>query len=243
MRPGAPCRRPGTAPAIRLASVSPGSNSDVLMATLSPITCVTAIASPTARPSPRIIAAAIPARAYGKMTPRTISHRVAPSASAPSLSSLRHAEEELTADARDDRDDHDREDQDRGEHARADRRRGAEDREKAERPCSAGPSVLTMNGPRTRIPQSPRTTLGTAASISTRGRPPIRSSRARARSGRARSRSRSASPGSAPRRRDHGAEDERPGTEQLFVLVPGLRVRKSGRTCPSPARHRRAPRA
>jgi hypothetical protein len=36
-------------------------------------------------------------------------------------------------------------------------------------PCSAGPSVLTMNGPRTRIPQSPRTTVGTAASSSTSG--------------------------------------------------------------------------
>ena len=57
------------------------------MKTPPPITCVTAIASPTARPRPRISAAAMPPRAYGKTTPRTISQRVVPSASAPSFSS------------------------------------------------------------------------------------------------------------------------------------------------------------
>src|SRR5438477_538526 len=73
--------------AIRLASVSPGWKSDQWIATLPPITCVTAIASPTARPRPRISAAAIPERAYGKTTPRIISQRVVPSASAPSFRS------------------------------------------------------------------------------------------------------------------------------------------------------------
>ena len=53
-----------------------------------PITCVTAIASPSARLSPRIIVAAMPGRVDGRTTPRTISQRVVPSASAPSLSSL-----------------------------------------------------------------------------------------------------------------------------------------------------------
>ena len=41
----------------------PGLKSDQLIATLFPITCVTAIASPTARPRPRMSAAAMPARA------------------------------------------------------------------------------------------------------------------------------------------------------------------------------------
>ena len=52
-----------------------------------PITCVTAIASPSARPSPSMIAATTPPRVYGRTTPRTISQRVAPRANAPSSSS------------------------------------------------------------------------------------------------------------------------------------------------------------
>ena len=38
-------------------------------------------------------------------------------------------------------------------------------------PWSAGPSVCVMKGPSTRIPHRPSTTLGTAASSSTRGPP------------------------------------------------------------------------
>ena len=52
-----------------------------------PTTCDTAIASPTARPRPRNVAAATPAAVEGSTTPRTISQRVAPSASAPSFTS------------------------------------------------------------------------------------------------------------------------------------------------------------
>ena len=73
--------------AILLASVSPVAKRFQWMKTPPPITCVTAIASPIARPRPRMIAAAMPPRAYGNMTPRTISQRVVPSASAPSFSS------------------------------------------------------------------------------------------------------------------------------------------------------------
>ena len=73
--------------AILLASVSPVANRFQWMKMPPPITCVTAIASPIARPRPRISAAAIPPRAYGNTTPRTISQRVVPSASAPSFSS------------------------------------------------------------------------------------------------------------------------------------------------------------
>ena len=43
-----------------------------------PITCVTAIASPSARPSPRMIAATTPPFTDGITTPSTISQRVAP---------------------------------------------------------------------------------------------------------------------------------------------------------------------
>ena len=48
--------------AIRLASVSPDWNSDVGMFVRPPITWVTAIASPTARPPPRSTAATSPPR-------------------------------------------------------------------------------------------------------------------------------------------------------------------------------------
>ena len=57
------------------------------MPSVPPITCVTAIASPIARPSPSITAATRPPRVYGSTTPRIISQRVAPSASAASLRS------------------------------------------------------------------------------------------------------------------------------------------------------------
>src|SRR5215207_8758845 len=76
-------------PAIRLAKVSPVANTDAWMPLLpAPITCVTAIASPIARPRPRITAAPIPAFDEESTTPRTISQRVEPSASAASSSSL-----------------------------------------------------------------------------------------------------------------------------------------------------------
>ena len=78
-----------------------------------PITCVTAIASPSARPRPSVIAATTPPFTYGTTTPRTISQRVAPSPSEASFTSRGHAHEELAADRRGDRDDHDRQHDDR----------------------------------------------------------------------------------------------------------------------------------
>ena len=65
-----------------------------------PLTSATAIASPMARPKPRIIAAATPPRVYGKTTPRTISQRVVPRPRAPSFSSdgtLRKSSREMLA--------------------------------------------------------------------------------------------------------------------------------------------------
>jgi hypothetical protein len=50
-----------------------------------PITSVTAIVSPIARPRPSIAAPAMPAREYGRIAVRIISQRVAPRASAASL--------------------------------------------------------------------------------------------------------------------------------------------------------------
>src|SRR4029453_3866869 len=73
--------------AIRLASVSPESNSECGIFVSPPITCVTAIASPTARPMPRRTAATRPPRVNGTITPRTISQRVSPRPYAPSFSS------------------------------------------------------------------------------------------------------------------------------------------------------------
>ncbi len=46
---------------MRLASVSPLANRFVMIVEPAPITCVTAIASPSARLRPRIVAAAMPA--------------------------------------------------------------------------------------------------------------------------------------------------------------------------------------
>ena len=50
-----------------------------------PMTMVTAIVSPIARPRPSMAAPEIPAREYGSTATRIISQRVAPSASAASL--------------------------------------------------------------------------------------------------------------------------------------------------------------
>ena len=104
--------------AMRLASVSPGSKIDRFSGMKLPITCVTAIASPSARPSPRMTAATTPPRTVRQDDALTISQRVAPSPIAPSSSSRRDADEELAADRRRDRDDHDRQD----DHRREDRR-------------------------------------------------------------------------------------------------------------------------
>ncbi len=137
------------------------------MNTPPPITCVTAIASPIARPSPRMSAAAMPPRAYGKVTPRTISQRVVPSASAPSLSSrgtprkssrlmletigrIMIASTTIAVKMLEPLDD-------------GSPKSGMNPRVS----WSAGSTWSRSTGPRTRMPQSPMTTLGTAASVST----------------------------------------------------------------------------
>ena len=121
--------------AIRLASVSPARRATRGSSGAGPITCVTAIASPSARPSPRISAAAIPGRDDGRTTPRTISHGVAPSASAPSSSSRGTARNSSRQMLGDDRDDHDRQDQAGDEDRRSTAGR-PEDRDEA-RACRA----------------------------------------------------------------------------------------------------------
>ena len=156
---------------MRLAIVSPLLKKFPLMieAEPPPITCVTAIASPSARLSPRIIVAAMPGRVDERTTPRTISQRVVPSASAPSLSSF----ETLPKSSR-----------------LIDAMIGTTmivrttPAVKTPRPvgeaapkigiqpstsCSAGSIVECMTGARIRIPQSPSTTLGIAAISSISG--------------------------------------------------------------------------
>ena len=56
--------------------VEPGSNSDAWIAVTSPITNDTAIASPSARPSPSTTAAPTPDAVLGSTMPRITSHRV-----------------------------------------------------------------------------------------------------------------------------------------------------------------------
>ena len=62
-----------------------------------PMTWLTAIASPIARPKPSTQAATIPDCVVGRTTPRIISQRVAPSASAPSRKLARDREEQVAA--------------------------------------------------------------------------------------------------------------------------------------------------
>ncbi len=52
------------------------------------MTMIIAIVSPRARPTPRMMAATMPDRAAGTVTPTIVCHRVAPSASDPSRYSL-----------------------------------------------------------------------------------------------------------------------------------------------------------
>ena len=63
----------------------PGWRMWVLTTKLGASTRATAIVSPRARPSPRMIAPTSPLREYGNTAMRIISHRVAPSATAASL--------------------------------------------------------------------------------------------------------------------------------------------------------------
>ena len=122
--------------AIRLASVSPGANSDAWMPVWLPITWVTAIASPNARPRPSSTAAAIPGAAYGIATLRIASHLRRAERERAVGEIAGHAAQELTAERRDDRDDHDRQD----ERGREDTRlagRAGEDRQEAERTSAA----------------------------------------------------------------------------------------------------------
>ena len=117
---------------MRLASVSPVLKKFRLSpCVVTPITCVTAIASPIARPSPSTDAASRPGPTYGITTLRIVSHRVAPRAIEPSWMSRRDAGEELARHAGDDGDDHDHEHDHGGQHARArvaERRLGEERR-------------------------------------------------------------------------------------------------------------------
>src|SRR6266403_1366997 len=64
-----------------LAMVYPGANSDVAISGRLPITIVTAMVSPSARPKPKMIAPTMPARALRSTPMRIISQRVAPNAS------------------------------------------------------------------------------------------------------------------------------------------------------------------
>ena len=113
-----------------------GAKSEAWISGELPITIVTAIVSPSARPRPRIAAPRMPGPAYGSTAMRIASQRVAPSASAPSRSAAGMVRSTSMRDRGDGRQDHDRQDDARGEKAEADRR-ALEERQEAERACRA----------------------------------------------------------------------------------------------------------
>ncbi len=190
---------PGNCAAIRLASVSPVEKSERWMTFPAPITCVTAIASPSARPRPRHDAAATPGRVDCSTTPRITSQRVAPSAAAPVLQLARDGQEEVAAERRDDRQDHDREDQSRGEHARARRLRRPEQRDEAEHVVQQGLEMLLREGRQHEQPPEAEDHAGNRGEhLDQRARPRPAPAAARSCSGRARSRSRAAPRAAAP---------------------------------------------
>ena len=92
-------------------------------------------------------------------------------------------------------------------------------------PWIAGPRVPVMNGPSTRIPQSPRTTLGIAASSSTSG---ATAWRIQAGASSLRKRAMASEMGvarsSAPNDVTSGPEDERLGAEEVLPLSPQASV-------------------
>src|SRR3954470_472319 len=160
---------PWYCPATRLANVSPGPKIDRWSGMKLPITCETAIASPSARPSPRITAATTPPRTVGMMTVRTISQRVAPrpmDASSRSSGTPRNSSRQIevvigmvmivstmiavkTVDST---------------LSWPPLKIGIQPRKLLRN----GSTRCASNGGSTKMPHSPTTTLGTAASISTR---------------------------------------------------------------------------
>ena len=104
------------------------------------MTIVTAIVSPSARPSPRIMPPMMPERAYGSTASQIISQRVAPSASAASRCERGTAIKHFARDGRDVRQHHDREN--------AARRRACSARTRGPEKSGSPPrcSVSLMNG-------------------------------------------------------------------------------------------------
>ena len=139
------------------------------------------------------------------------------------LELLRHAEEQLTADARDDRDDHDRQDQDRREHARADGRLRAEDRQETERAVQGrGKRVHDEGAEHENAPEAEHDAGNGGQHVDEDADGAPYASRCElGQEERDRDRDRPCEQQGAERR-DGGADDERRRAEELFVRVPGL---------------------
>ena len=119
--------RPGAASANSLASADvielPDENSDTSFSMLVlPITNVTAIVSPSARPRPSMMPPTTPARVYGSTIFQTTSQVVPPSPYDRLLQQRRRDLEDVAHHRRDERNDHDREDDAGAQQADADRR-------------------------------------------------------------------------------------------------------------------------
>ena len=154
---------------IRLARVTPGRNSDEWMPAPSPIICMTAIASPRARPSPSTVAAATPETVVGSTTPRMISQRVAPSAAAPSFSSGGTVRNRSRLSAAMIGSTISVSPSPAVKVLRPVVCGGPNSGMKPSTLCRNGSRCFRANGPSTTTPQSPTITLGIAASISTSG--------------------------------------------------------------------------
>jgi hypothetical protein len=97
----------------------PGANSDALMRYALPMTNVTAIVSPSARPRPSMMPPITPTFVYGSTMFQTTSHVVAPRPYADSLSTARHDLEDVAHHRRDERNHHHRQDDAGRQHADA----------------------------------------------------------------------------------------------------------------------------
>ena len=121
----------------------PGSNSDSELSWFAlPMTKVTAIVSPSARPRPSMMPPITPTLVYGSTTFHTTSQVVEPSAVGRFLEHRRRDLEHVAHHRGDERDDHDRQDDAGGQHADADRRA----RRTARRATARSPNSVCSGG-------------------------------------------------------------------------------------------------
>ena len=175
--------------AIRLASVSPVANSERvdLVAAADHLRHGDRLAERPAQAEER--GGGDPGGRRRQHDPADVSQRVAPSAAAPSWSSRGNRQEEVPADRRDDRHDHDRQDDRRREDAASGRLGRPEERDEAEPPCSHGSTCWQERPEHEDPPEAEDHARDRGEHLDERADDPAHRRAARACSGRARSRS------------------------------------------------------